>query len=316
MCLTKLGNSYKIYKDYYIGDDFVVRFKYSYVIYKWLVVLISAIMLLVVGADEKDLPDPTGAEIVGKNTYVLFEYNATSQGVTNDGEYFYFSGNKNLGKADMETGEISVVLTDAIPKELKAKGCNHIGGLSYYNGFVYAAIEDGPDYNNPFIALYDAESLKYTGIYYELPQELHIEGVPWCAIDVERNCLYTAEWREEPEDPSVKDEPSILNVFSLDDMSLVKTITLSDPIYRIQGAEIFGDKLYMSCDEYNDQKRVLSVNVETGEVKTEFSRNIGTAFEAEDLTVYADEKGQPVICVLDRGARRESTNLTFYKLAD
>ena len=99
-------------------------------------------------------------------------------------------------------------------------------------------------------------------------------------------------------------------------MSLVKTVPLSEPIYRIQGAEMFGGKLYLSCDELNDQKRILSVDVETGEVETVFIRNVGVVFEAEDMTVYADENGEPVFCVLDRGERRESTNLTFYKLAD
>ena len=292
----------------------LVQFGFSYVIFKKCIALISAIMLLVVGADEKNLPDPVGAEVVGKNTYVLFDYNVSSQGVTNDGEYFYFSGNKNLGKADMKTGEISRIMTDAIPQILKDKGCNHIGGLSCYNGMVYAAIEDGPDYNNSFIALYDAETLEFTGTYYELPHELHLEGVPWCAIDVERNYLYTAEWKEEPEDKM--GDSSVLNVFNLSDMSLVKTVPLSEPIYRIQGAEMFGGKLYMSCDELNDQKRILSVDVETGEVETVFIRNVGVVFEAEDMTVYADENGEPVFCVLDRGERRESTNLTFYKLAD
>ncbi len=70
----------------------------------------------------------------------------------------------------------------------------------------------------------------------------------------------------------------------------------------------------MSCDEFNDQKRVLSVDVTTGLVETVFFRNIGVGFEAEDITVYADEDGEPVFCVLDRGERRESTNLTFYKV--
>lgn len=105
-------------------------------------------------------------------------------------------------------------------------------------------------------------------------------------------------------------------MFNLSDMSLVKTVPLSEPIYRIQGAEMFGGKLYMSCDELNDQKRILSVDVETGEVETVFIRNVGVVFEAEDMTVYDDENGEPVFCVLDRGERRESTNLTFYKLAD
>ncbi|MDD6275215.1 MAG: hypothetical protein PUB20_00065 [Clostridia bacterium] len=269
-----------------------------------IIALISSIMLLVVGFDERNLPEPDGAEVIDKHTYVLFDYSLTSQGVTNDGENFYFSGNKYLAKADMETREINTMVIDAIPEELKDKGCNHIGGLSYYNGNVYAAIEDGPDYNNSFIALYDAETLDYTGTYYELPHELHLEGVPWCAVDVERNCLYTAEWSN----------ATVLNVFDLDDMSLIKTLPISEPVDRIQGAELFGDKLYMSCDEENDQKRILTVNVETGLVETAIVRNVGSQFEAEDLTVYPDENGKPIICVLDRGERRESTNLTYYSL--
>lgn len=266
--------------------------------------LVSAIMLSIVAADERNLPDPDGAEVIDKHTYVLFDYRFTSQGVTNDGENFYFSGNKYLAKADMESRELTIMVADAIPDELQDRGCNHIGGLSYYNGMVYAAIEDGPDYNNSFIALYDAETLDFTGTYYEVPHELHLEGVPWCAVDAERNRLYTAEWSN----------ATVLNVFNLDDMSLIETMPLSEPIDRIQGAELFGDKLYMSCDEENDQKRILTLNVETGLVETAIVRNIGAQFEAEDLTVYADDEGEPVICVLDRGERRESTNLTFYSL--
>lgn len=274
-----------------------------YVIFKKVISLISAIVLMVVAADEKDMPAPD-AEIIDRYQYVLLDYNMSSQGVTNDGEYFYFSGNKNLSKASMETGEISLVTSNAIPKELQDKGCNHIGGLSYYNGMIYAAVEDGPDYLNSFIVLYDAETLKYTGTYYELPHELHIEGVPWCAVDVERNYLYTAEWSN----------ATVLNVFNLDTLELVKTIPLSEPIDRIQGAEMFDGKLYMSCDELNDMKRIFSLDVETGKVEVVFARNIGEGFEAEGMTVYADDDGKPVFCVLDRGERRSSTSLTLYKL--
>ncbi len=277
-----------------------------YVIFKKLISIISVIMLLIVGADEKNLPLPDGAEIKAKNTYVLFDYQVTSQGVTNDGEYFYFSGNKHLGKADMESGEIFLINTNAIPDELQEKGCNHIGGLSYYNGYVYAAVEDGPDYLNSFIVLYDADTLEFSGKYYELPHELHIEGVPWCAVDAERNYLYTAEWTN----------ATVLNVFSLEDMSLVKTVSLSEPIDRIQGAEMFGGKLYMSCDEENDMKRIFTLDVETGKVEVCFTRNIGKVFEAEGITVYPDDNGKPVICVLDRGERRKSSNLTSYCLSE
>ena len=68
--------------------------------------LVAAVILMIVGFDEINMPDPDGAEIVGKTRYVLLDAKVTSQGVTNDGEYYYFSGNKHLGKADIETGEI------------------------------------------------------------------------------------------------------------------------------------------------------------------------------------------------------------------
>ena len=276
----------------------------SYVVFKRCIILISAIMLLVVRADEKNMPSPDGADVVGKNTYVLYDYYMSNQGVTNDGEFYYFSGKKNLAKADMRSGEIIRINTSPIPAALKALGCDHIGGLSVCNGVIYAALEDGPDYLHPFIVLYDADTLAFTGKYYALPQSLHLEGVPWCAVDAERNALYTAEWSN----------AAVLNVFCLDDMQLVKTVPLSEPIDRMQGGELFDGALYLSCDEENDQKRVFRVDVETGEVQTAFSRNVGRACEAEDMTVYADNDGQPVFCVLDRGARRKSTNLTLYKM--
>ncbi len=276
----------------------------AYVILKKILILISTLMLIVVGFDERNLPNPDGATVVDKNTYVLFDYNMSSQGVTNDGTSYYFSGNSNLAKADMKSGEIYLINVDAIPEELKERNCNHIGGLTYYSGYVYAAIEDGPNYNNSFIALYDAETLEYTGVYYELPHELHLEGVPWCAVDVERNVIYTAEWSN----------AKVLNVFDLETLKLKGTTKLSEPVDRIQGAEMYGDKLYLSCDEENDKKRILSIDVETGLVEDVFARNIGVVFEAEDMTIFEDESGEPVFCVLDRGERRKSTNLTMYKL--
>ena len=45
-----------------------------YVIFKKCMALISAIMLLVVGADEKNTPAPVGAEVISKDTYVLYDY--------------------------------------------------------------------------------------------------------------------------------------------------------------------------------------------------------------------------------------------------
>ncbi len=275
-----------------------------YVVFKKIVTLISIIMLLVVGGDEKNTPAPVGADIIEKTTYVLYDNHMSSQGVTNDGEHFYFSGKKNLGKADIKTGEIFRITTNAIPDELEDMGYDHIGGLSYYNGIVYASVEDGPDYERSCIVLYDAETLKYTGKYYPLPYELHKEGVPWCAVDVEKNYIYTAEWTN----------ATVLNVFALETLELVKTVALSQPVDRVQGAEMYDGKLYMSCDELDGNKHIYSVDVESGFVQVEFTRNVGEAIEAEGMTIYIDENNEPVFCVLDRGERRLSTNLTRYKI--
>lgn len=273
-------------------------------LFRSITAIISAIVLLIVGADESNVPSPEGAEVVNKITYTLLDVDTTTQGVTNDGKYYYFSGKERMGKADIKTGEMVLMNTDAIPDVLEEFGCNHIGGLTYYNGYIYAAIEDGSDYLHPFIALFSAETLEFTGTYYELPQKLHIEGVPWCAVDVKNNCIYTAEWSN----------AKVLNVFNLSDMSLRCVIPLSEPIDRIQGAELFDGKLYLSCDEENDQKRILSVNILTGKVETAFTRNVGSQFEAEDITITVDEDGTPVFHVLDRGERRKSVNLTSYKM--
>lgn len=269
--------------------------------------IITTIMLVIVGNSESNLPSPAGAEIVSKQTYVLIDEDVSSQGVTNDGEYFYFSSKKHLGKADMETGEMVTMNLYAIPQILQDKGCNHIGGLSYHNGIIYAAIEDGPDYNNSFIALYNAETLCYTGKYYEVPHELHLDGVPWCAVDAGRNCIYTAEW----------ENTTRINVFNLETLEFERFIELKNPeeVIRIQGAEYCetDGKLYLSSDVETDEKPILAVDLETGEVTKAFSRNIGVGFEAEDITVAYTDDG-PVFYVLDRGVNRDSSNLTGYKM--
>lgn len=265
--------------------------------------VISALLVLIVGSNETNVPNPDGAEIISKTTYTLLDADVTTQGITNDGEYFYFSGKEMLGKADMKTGKMVRMNRDAIPEKLKDLGCNHIGGLSISGKYIYAAVEDGPDYLNPYIVLYNAKTLEYTGIYYELPQNLHTEGVPWCAVDVENSCVYTAEWSN----------AKVINIFNLYDMSLIGTLPLSEPVDRIQGAELYDGKLYMSCDEENDQKRILSVDMKTGLVETVFARNIGRQFEAEDVTVSEDENGI-VFHVLDRGESRKTVYLTSYRL--
>lgn len=280
----------------------MVSYGFLYVLFKRCISVLSLIMMLVVGPTEANIPVPDGMTVLDKSYYFFEDRYMSNQGITNDGEYFYFSGKKNLGKAKIEDGEIRLIMTNAIPDELAEKGCNHIGGISYYDGKIYAAIEDGPDYQHPFIALYDAETLEYTNVSYELPQSLHTEGVPWCAIDAKKGLLYTAEW----------ENATVLNVFDLDTMKLLYVLPLSSKIDQVQGGEVFDGALYLSADEKADEKSIFKVNLITGKVETFMTRAIGADHEAEDMTVYADANGNPVFCVTDRTAENRATTLTRY----
>lgn len=280
----------------------MVSYGFLYVLFKRCISLLTLVMMLIVCPTESKIPVPDGMLQLDKSYYFFEDRYMSNQGITNDGEYFYFSGKKNLGKAKIENGKIFLVMTNAIPDELAEKGCNHIGGLSYYDGKIYAAIEDGPDYQHPFIALYDAETLKYTGVSYELPQNLHTEGVPWCAIDAKSGLLYTAEWTKATK----------LNVFDVKTMKFIKTVDLTREIDQVQGGEIFNGMLYLSADDKQDEKTIFKVNPATGNVEEFLVRNIGVEREAEDMTVYAGANGNPVFCVVDRTPDNRATVLTRY----
>lgn len=261
---------------------------------------LTILLFIVASAVEFPPAQPEGADLLGQDTYMLEQALLRGQGVTNDGEYFYFSGNYFLTKVSWDGKTVVEANHTAIPLSLQKLGCNHIGGISYYDGKIYAAVEDGSDYLHPFIVVYDARTLRFTGTYYALPQELHVDGVPWCAVDAARGRLYTAEWSN----------AKVLNVFNIEDMSLVGTVPLSQPLDRIQGAEMYGDTLYLSSDK-GDAKTVWSLDPLTGEVNIAFTRNIGEDYEAEGMTVSPAEGGF-IAHIIDIGPMRVNVRFRHY----
>ena len=71
-------------------------------------------------------------------------------------------------------------------------GSKHIGGISYYNGFIYASLEDSKIWSHPVIALYDAQTLEYTGQAHELPNSILTRGIPWVSVDAANGLLYSS----------------------------------------------------------------------------------------------------------------------------
>ncbi len=257
-----------------------------------------------------DITCSDNAELIKTDTFTLDRALLMSQGITTDGEYYYTSGAiaalslTGLGKWTVDEFERVSYTHSALPEEIMEKyGSDHIGGISYYDGKIYAAVEDGED-AYPLILIYDAETLEYTGVYYEISTDYLKTGIPYCAVDAENGYLYTSEFR---------DIDSIL-AFNLDDMTFSHEIKLSERITRIQGGEVYDGKLYLSYDvEGTAAEQVLTVDIKTGKVEMLFERIVSSRdHEAEGLTVYPMADGS-LIHISDYD-KLVSVNIRHYKV--
>jgi hypothetical protein len=239
------------------------------------------------------------ANLVSTDTFILDNALIMGQGITTDGEYYYTSGTITavnitaLGKFTVDGMKFVDKNINPLPDVCEKRGNNHIGGISYYNGRIYAPVE-GEDGVPACIVVFDAETLEATGEVYDLPADAFPDGVPWCAVDGETGYLYASKW---------KDTKSIYVYDVNDGMKFVKELKLTgfSPIKRIQGGEFFDGTLYLSQDTNNNGKirNILSVDIETGEVAVVAERNIGSEkYEAEGMTFTRSEDGV-VMHVLD-----------------
>ena len=240
------------------------------------------------------------AELISQDVFVFEKALLMGQGITTDGEYFYTSGaitalNLNaLAKFTYENMEIVDSHINPFPEKCAERGNDHIGGISYYNGKIYASVEDSEEYIYPCIVVFDSETLNATGEVYDLPKDIFDDGVPWCAVDSETGYLYASKWTN---------ANKIYAYDTNDSMKLVKEIPLTGlgVIDRIQGGEFYNGTLYLSNDIENNGniKNILSVNVDTGEVKLAAQRDVGgDNVEAEGITFGKYENGA-VMHVLD-----------------
>ena len=260
-------------------------------------IVVAPLCLLTAFITEKTTAPPGNqAPVVSCENFGLFEAIPRYQGVTTDGESWYTSWNFGLQKTDLKH-RITASNFIAIPLKFLLEGSNHIGGISYYDGKLYCPLEDGSAYLKPYILIYDAKTLRWTGEFYLLPQELHVDGVSFVAVDGPRGVAYTAEWRNAP----------VLNVFSLEDFSLVRTVPLSVPLDRIQGAEVYGGVLYCAADT-KDSHTIWAVNPETGDVTKVFDRFLDNAVEGEGMAVWPMPDGSFFHC-LETG--KSSLNVMF-----
>jgi hypothetical protein len=200
---------------------------------------------------------------IGSDKFYLPDGLYRSQGLATDGTQWFFSWQYGLERADLNYNSLqrnsNYPNQIGIPTPLLAQGSNHIGDIDYYNGKIYAPIENGPSYTKPYIGVFNASDLSYTGTSYLLDQTKLTEGVPWVAVDGANNLAYTAEWNN----------TSKLNVYSLSDFTFLRNIDLGSTIGRIQGAKVHDGALYAASD--NASQSVYKISLETGAVEELFN---------------------------------------------
>lgn len=230
---------------------------------------------------------------VSKDNVLLIGAAERSQGITTDGKYYYFSSKWGLTKSELD-GKTRVKSNPlAIPKKLKDEyGLAHIGGISYSkaDNCIYAGLEDSKVWEYPVVAVYDADTLKFTGRYYILDKALHTRGLPWVAVDNDRGLLITLDHSKKANELIFYD--------MADNMKYVGSVKLSETVRSIQGAEMYGGMLYAATND--DTQAVYKIDPKSGEVSKYFDRNLTKGSEGEGITVLETADGA-VFHAIDMG---------------
>lgn len=213
-----------------------------------------------------------------------------SQGMTTDGEDFFFSSKTTLIRTKSDAKTVIDADYSAIPDELKEKyGIAHIGGLSYYNGYIYAGLEDSKVWDYPIVGIYDAETLDFVD-YYIMDCEVITRGLPWVCVDSETGYLYCTDHSKQPTKLLVYDTQN--------EMKFVQEIPLSFSVPSIQGAEFYNGTLYAATND--ETKAIYKINPENGNVEKYLDRN-PLGGEGEGMTFITKENDETVLVAMDMG---------------
>lgn len=225
----------------------------------------------------------------GKTNVVGIGAYFRSQGITTDGETLYFSSKTTLIRTESDAKTLVNANYFAIPDELKDLDIAHIGGLSYYNGFIYAGLEDSKVWDYPIVGVFDANTLELVE-YYILDSQAVTRGLPWVCVDGETGYLYCTDHSKNPTKLLVYD--------TADKMKLVREVALEESPYAIQGAEFYNGIIYAATND--DTQAIYKINPETGAVEKLLDRNLTAGSEGEGMT-FMIKDGVPVIVAMDMG---------------
>lgn len=226
-----------------------------------------------------------------------------SQGMATDGETLYFSSKTTVIRTEADAKTLINANYFAIPDELKELGIAHIGGMSFYNGKIYAGLEDSKVWDYPIVGVFGAETLELVE-YYVLDAEVITRGLPWVAVNPENGYLYCMDHSKQP--------TKILVYDTADKMAFVEEISLSEVVPSIQGAEFYNGILYAATND--ETQAIYKIDVTNGKVEKYLDRNLTSGSEGEGMTVMIKD-GKPVIVAMDMGPLFINAFVREYTLA-
>ena len=168
-------------------------------------------------------------------------------------------------------------------------GIAHIGGMSFYNGYIYAGLEDSKVWDYPIVGVYDAETLELVD-YYIMDSEVITRGMPWVCVNPENGYLYCMDHSKQP--------TKILVYDTANKMAFVEEVSLSQVVPSIQGAEFYNGTLYAATND--ETQAIYKINPSTGNVEKYLDRNLTSGSEGEGMT-FMIKDGKPVIIAMDMG---------------
>ncbi|MEE1010829.1 MAG: hypothetical protein U0L11_02210 [Acutalibacteraceae bacterium] len=230
-----------------------------------------------------DRTDTAKTNVVGIGAYFR------SQGMATDGETLYFSSKTTLIRTEADAKTLVNANYFAIPDELKDLGIAHIGGMSFYNGYIYAGLEDSKVWDYPIVGIFDAETLELVE-YYVLDAEVITRGLPWVAVNPENGYLYCMDHSKQP--------TKILVYDTANKMEFVEEVMLSEVVPSIQGAEFLDGTLYAATND--ETQAIYKINTTDGSVEKYLDRNLTAGSEGEGMT-FMIKDGKPVIIAMDMG---------------
>ncbi len=249
-------------------------------------VVLIPFSLLTHGIDlisESDRTDSAKTNVVGIGAYFR------SQGMATDGETLYFSSKTTLIRTEADAKTLINANYFAIPDELKDLGIAHIGGMSFYNGYIYAGLEDSKVWDYPIVGVFDAETLELVE-YFIMDAETITRGLPWVSVNPENGYLYCMDHSKTP--------TKILVYDTANKMEFVEEVMLSQMVPSIQGAEFLDGTLYAATND--ETQSIYKIDPSTGVAEKYLDRNLTAGSEGEGMTFMVKD-GKPVIIAMDMG---------------